>query len=409
MYDAKKTILRNGITLVTIKKETQIASIHAGVKIGAIYENEKEKGISHFIEHMLFKGTKYRDNETLNRELENLGGEYNAYTDSNSTVCSITVLEEELEKSIEILADMFQNSILPKEEIEKEREVIIAEIRGSKDDLEDYSFKKVNETAFNKSPLKYDTLGNEKIVKSFDRFELMNFYEKYYVPNNCFVSIVSDLSHDYVVSIVEKYFQDWLWKEFKREKVLEENNRFLKKISYKNNVEQSTIVYLFTLHGLSKKEELALTILSHRLGESGNSILFRELREKRGLAYDVYTDLDLSHHVKTLYIYTSVGRDNVDKTLEVISHCIENVKKGNVGFDNNTINLMKKILKTAIAFTLEDVTDIGNYAFHQIIDGESIFQFYEDMKNLDAIKKQDIYNVANKVLNKPTMHILLNQ
>ncbi|WP_251860988.1 pitrilysin family protein [Clostridium sp. Marseille-Q2269] len=409
MYDAKKTILKNGIALVTIKRDTQITAIHAGIKIGAIYENEKEKGISHFIEHMLFKGTKHRDNETLNRELENLGGEYNAYTDTNSTVCSITALEEELEKSVEILGDMFQNSVFPKEEIEKEREVILAEIRGSKDDLEDYSFKKVNETAFDKSPLKYDTLGNEKIVKSFNRDKLIKFYERYYVPNNCFISIVSDFPHDYVVSIVEKYFKDWIWKEFKREKVLEENNRFLKKVSYKNSVEQSTIVYLFTLHGLSKKEELALTILSHRLGESGNSILFRELREKRGFAYDVYTDLDLSPYVKTLYIYTSVGRENVDETLEVINNCIENIKNGKIGFDNNTINLMKKILKTAIAFTLEDVTDIGNYAFHQVIDDENIFQFYEDMKDLDGIKEEDIYTVASKVLKKPTIHILLNQ
>ncbi len=208
---------------------------------------------------------------------------------------------------------------------------------------------------------------------------------------------------------MEKYFKDWLWKEFKREKVLEEKNRFLKKVSYKNNVEQSTVVYLFTLHGLSKKEELALTILSHRLGESGNSVLFRELREKRGFAYDVYTDLDLSPYVKTLYIYTSVGRENVDETLDVINNCIESIKKGSIGFDSNTINLMKKILKTAIAFTLEDVTDIGNYAFHQIIDEENIFQFYEDMKDLDGIKEEDIYNVANKVLNKPTIHILLNQ
>ncbi|KRU24767.1 insulinase [Clostridium sporogenes] len=409
MYDAKKTILKNGITLVTIKKDTQIAAIHAGIKIGSIYESEKEKGISHFIEHMLFKGTKYRDNETLNRELENLGGEYNAYTDSNSTVCSITVLEEELEKSIEILGDMFQNCLFPQEEIEREREVILSEIRGSKDDLEDYSFKKVNETAFDKSPLKYDTLGNEKIVKSFTRDKFIKFYERYYVPNNCFISIVSDFPHNYVVSIVEKYFKDWLWKEFKREKVLKEKNRFLKKVSYKNNVEQSTVVYLFTLHGLSKKEELALTILSHRLGESGNSVLFRELREKRGFAYDVYTDLDLSPYVKTLYIYTSVGRENVDETLDVINNCIESIKKGSIGFDSNTINLMKKILKTAIAFTLEDVTDIGNYAFHQIIDEENIFQFYEDMKDLDGIKEEDIYNVANKVLNKPTIHILLNQ
>src|SRR3712207_3104715 len=142
IFDLKKYTLNNGINLITIRKDTQLAAINLGVKIGSIYENKDEKGIAHFVEHMLFKGTKNRDNKTLNEELEQRAGEYNAYTDYTATVYSITALKEELEKSLELFSDMAQNSIFSEEEMEKERGVILAEIRTSKDDIEDYSYKK---------------------------------------------------------------------------------------------------------------------------------------------------------------------------------------------------------------------------------------------------------------------------
>ncbi|WP_050606643.1 M16 family metallopeptidase [Clostridium niameyense] len=408
MFDAKKNVLDNGIKLITIKKDTQMMSIHMGIKIGAIYEGKNEKGISHFIEHMLFKGTSSRNNEVLNKELEALGGEYNAYTDNSSTVFSITALKDEVEKSIELLSDMLKNSILDEKEIEKEREVILAEIRSCKDDIEDFSFKKTNEAAFKDSPLRYDILGNENTVKSFDKNELKNFYEKYYVPNNSYIAIVSPFPHEYVIDLVKKYFKEWIYKEFNRNTVLEECNIPINKISYRKDIEQSTIVYLFTFYGLDKKEELALKILSYKLGESSNSILFRELREKRGFAYDIYTDLDLSAHVKTFYIYTSISKENLDSAIEVIDECINNIKERKIRFEKDTIDLMKKTLKTAIAFTLEDVTDLGNYALHQSIDGEDLFQFYKDIEDLNNMEKEDIYKIASKVLRNPTIHVLLN-
>lgn len=406
MFDAREKILSNGIRLVTIKKETQVAAVHAGIKIGAIYEKYDEKGISHFVEHMLFKGTKTRNNEKLNVDLEELGGEYNAYTDNNSTVCSITALSEELDKSLEILSDMLINSTFPKGELEKEREVILSEIRTSKDDIEDYSFKKVNEIAFRKSPLRYDTIGDEQKVSNFSRDDLISFYHRYYVPNNCFISIVSPYDHEDVLNMVYKYFKDWEWKEFKRNDVIVEDNIDAKKTSYKKDIEQSTIIYLFTFYGLTKKEELALRILNHKFGESANSILFRELREEKGLAYDVYTDLDLTADVKTLYIYTAVGEENVEEAIQTIDSCIERIKKEEIVFDDNTISLMRKVLKTAVAFTLEDPTDVGNYVLHQTIDGEDIYKFIEDMKELEEIKKEDIYNAATAVFKKPTIHVL---
>ncbi len=409
MFDAKQKVLPNGIKLVTIKKDTQITSMHIGIKIGSIYENNNEKGICHFIEHMLFKGTKNRNNESLNMDLEDLGGEYNAYTDNTSTVYSITALNNELENGLEILSDMLQNSIFPEIEMEKEREVILAEIRTSRDDIEDLSFKKVNELAFNKSPLKYETIGDEKTVKSLTPNKLMDFFEKYYVPNNCYISIVSPFEHEHVLTMVWKYFNEWIWKQFKRNEIIIENNIPGKKVSYKKHIEQSTIIYLFTFHDITKEEELALRILNHKFGESANSILFRKLREEKGFAYDVYTDLDLTNSVKTLYIYTAVGEENIEESLKIIDQSIEQIKNEEVIVDDATIKHMKKVLKTAIAFTLEDCTDIGNYVLHQIIDEDEIYKFVSDMKQMDNIKKEHIYNVARLVFKQPTIHIFKSE
>ncbi|MBU3189856.1 insulinase family protein [Clostridium bowmanii] len=407
MFNTKQTQLSNGIKLITIKKDSQISAVHAGINIGSLYEEKNEKGIAHFIEHMLFKGTVSRTNEKLNSELENLGGEYNAYTDFNCTVYSATILNEELENVVTLMGDMILSSTFPKDEIEKERGVILAEIRTINDDIEDLSFKRVNEVAFKYSPLREDTIGNEKIIKKVARKQLVDFYNKYYVPNNCFISIVSPLEHEVIINMVEKYFGNWSKKSFEKKKIIYEHNQFVKEISYKKEIEQSTILYLYTFNGLSKDEELALRILNYKFGESSNSILFRELREERGLSYDVYTHLDTSNNVKTLYIYTSVAEENVDEAIEVIDTAINNIESRKIVFDDNTIALMKKILKTAIASTLEDSTDLGNYVIHQAMDDEDIYQFTEDMDNMSNIKSEDLYNVAKKVLQKPTIHIFL--
>lgn len=409
LFDTLETKLENGLTLVSIKKDTQIASLHVGIGIGGMYESTKERGISHFIEHMVFKGTKSRSNEKLNSDLESLGGEYNAYTDYTCTVFNTTTLNEELPNSVELLGDLVTNSIFPEDELEKERGVILAEIRSSKDDIEDITFQIINDFAFEKSPLKCDVIGKESIVKKLTKTQLIDFYTKYYVPNNAFITIVSKFDHKEVLDMVKEHFGQWQCKEFNKPKVITEKNKHKFKITNKKDIEQSTIVYLYSLIGLSKEEELALRILNHKFGESTNSILFRELREERGLAYDVYTMLDLTDNIKTLYIYTSVSSENVDEAINVVDTCIQNIKEEKIVFDDNTIKTMKKVFKTAIASTVEDSTDLGNYAIHQAMEDEYIYQFTEDMKNMDNINSHHLYEVARKVLNKPTIHVLLSQ
>ena len=405
-FDVKKHKLKNGLEIITIKKDTQISSINIGIKVGALNESISEKGISHYIEHMLFKGTKNRTFQKLNDDLEALGGEYNAYTDFSQTVYSISCLEEELKNGIEVLSDMLVNSTFPSEEIEKERGVILAEIRSSKDSVEDFSFKKINEVAFKKSALRYDVAGLDENVRSFTRKELYEYYKKYYIPNNALITMVSSLSHEEAFEEISKHFSKWEPKESIKLVVKDEKNRHIKKVTTKDNIELCTIIYLFTFYDLDKKYELPLRILNHRLGESANSLLFREVRENRGLAYDIYSHLDITQNVRTLYVYTAVDEEDIDDAASAIEEIFKDIKFRKIIIGENDLNIMKKVHKTAVISTLEDSVELCSYILSQSLEGEDIFEFLKDMDSLNTITADEIYEVANKVLNNPTIHIL---
>ncbi|MDY4078008.1 MAG: pitrilysin family protein [Clostridium sp.] len=405
-FDIKKHFLENGLEILTIKKDTQISSINLGIKVGAMYESLEEKGISHFVEHMLFKGTETRKNEKLNEELENLGGEYNAYTDYESTVYTISCLSEEIENATNLIADMAINSNFLEEEIEKERGVVLAEIRTSKDDIEDLTFKKVNEIAFDKSSLKYDVTGTEENVKNFTREDIYKFYKKYYTPKNALITLVSSMEHEDALKMIKDNFSNWTGDRVDKPLIIKEDNISKVVTSYKDNIEQSTIIYLYTFYHLSKEDELPLRILNHRLGESSNSLLFREIREKRGLAYDIYTHLDVTKNIKSLYIYTSVADEDIEKTLNAIDEIINKVITQEIKIGKRDLELMKKVHKTAVISTLEDSSDLCNYILHQELADDDIFEFINDMEGLNTLNVDRIYNVSKLVLKNPTIHIL---
>ena len=408
-FDIKRHKLNNGLEVLTIHKDTQIAALNIGIKIGALYEKMHEKGISHFIEHLLFKGTDTRDDEKLNSDLESLGGEYNAYTDYDVTVYTVSCLAEEIHNAVEILGDMIINSSFNNEEIEKERGVILSEIKTSKDDIEDLSFKCVNKAAFENSALKYEVTGIEENVKNFKREELFDYYKKNYTPKNSIVSLVSPLSHDAAIKLIEKYFGTWLGDENEKSEIIIEDNKEIIEIGYKKDIEQSTIVYLFTFNGLKKEYELPLRILNHRLGESSNSLLFREIRENRGLAYDIYTHLEITKNIKTLYIYTAVSEDNVEEAKEAIDETIKNIIDGKIELGDKDLEIMKKVHKTAVISTLEDSAELCNYILHQALEDEDIFEFIEDMDRLNKLDRRKIKEVSKLVLKSPTVHILKSE
>ncbi|MGL4655646.1 MAG: M16 family metallopeptidase [Sarcina sp.] len=408
-FDNRIWKLDNGLKVITIKRNTNIAAINIGFNIGSLYEKENEKGISHFLEHMMFKGTKKRNNEKLNTELEFLGGDYNAYTDNLSTVYSASCLTEEIKNATELLADMVMNSKFDKREIKREKGVVLAEIRSSKDSVEDLSFRRLNEIAFKTSALRYDVLGTEEVVESFTKEQLLEYYKKYYTPDNATVVIVSSHEHDESFGFINEIFKDWKGKCADKIELISEMNNPGEFVTYKKQIEQNTISYLYSLNNLKEEDEMPLKILNHKLGESSNSILFRELREKRGLAYDVYTCIDLSKNIRLMNIFIAVGEESVDESLEAINEVIENLQKEIINIDEETLGLMKKIHKTAVLSTLEDSAELCSYVIHQSLEGLKIDDFRLDMKKLEKLKKEDITRVANEYLIRPTVHILKSE
>ena len=405
-FDENTIILPNGLKVITIKKDTRLASINIGVNIGSLYEDEKELGMSHFVEHMLFKGTKNRSNEQLNRELEFLGGDYNAYTDYISTVYSITCLDEEFEKGIELLSDMILNSSFDEKEMKKEKGVVLSEIKSDKDDIEDLSISRTHEYAFDKSALKNSIAGTEEHVKGFKRKQVYDFYKKYYTPDNCVIVTVSAFSHEQMQKIITDLFGKWEGKSHKKAEIIKEENKELIKTTYKSQIEQGTVTYLYTFKEVCEKDKLPLKILSYKLAESSNSILFRELREERGLAYDVYSQMDLDENVNTMNIFTSVREESIDEVIEVIDKAILDIKNKDINFDEDMLCMMKKTHKTGVVSTLEDCSSLCSYVLVQSLAGKDITEFINSMEELETLTGEDIYRVCNKYLNKPTIHIL---
>ena len=405
-FDENTIILPNGLKVITIKKDTRLASINIGVNIGSLYEDEKELGMSHFVEHMLFKGTKNRSNEQLNRELEFLGGDYNAYTDYISTVYSITCLDEEFEKGIELLSDMILNSSFDEKEMKKEKGVVLSEIKSDKDDIEDLSISRTHEYAFDKSALRNSIAGTEEHVKGFKRKQVYDFYKKYYTPDNCVIVTVSAFSHEQMQKIITDLFGKWEGKSHKKAKIIKEENKNIVKTTYKSQIEQGTVTYLYTFKEVCEKDKLPLKILSYKLAESSNSILFRELREERGLAYDVYSQMDLDENVNTMNIFTSVREESIDEVIEVIDKAILDIKNKDINFDEDMLCMMKKTHKTGVVSTLEDCSSLCSYVLVQSLAGKDITEFINSMEELETLTGEDIYRVCNKYLNKPTIHIL---
>ena len=405
-FDENTIILPNGLKVITIKKDTRLASINIGVNIGSLYEDEKELGMSHFVEHMLFKGTKNRSNEQLNRELEFLGGDYNAYTDYISTVYSITCLDEEFEKGIELLSDMVLNSSFDEKEMKKEKGVVLSEIKSDKDDIEDLSISRTHEYAFDKSALRNSIAGTEEHVKRFKRKQVYDFYKKYYTPDNCVIVTVSAFSHEQMQKIITDLFGKWEGKSHKKAKIIKEENKNIVKTTYKSQIEQGTVNYLYAFKEVCEKDKLPLKILSYKLAESSNSILFRELREERGLAYDVYSQMDLDENVNTMNIFTSVREESIDEVIEVIDKAILDIKNKDINFDEDMLCMMKKTHKTGVVSTLEDCSSLCSYVLVQSLAGKDITEFINSMEELETLTGEDIYRVCNKYLNKPTIHIL---
>lgn len=404
MIDLKDRILSNGMRVITIKNNSSLMSASVGIKCGSMYDEPHLKGISHFLEHILFTGTNKRSHDDINNDLELLAGDSNAYTDFLTTTFSVTALDTEFESSLDILSDILINSVISKEETKREKGVILSEFLEGQEDIENISFNKLYKEAFKNNPLRLSVIGTEETIKNITHKDLINHYKKYYVPNNSIIVVSSKFEHDYMEKLIEYKFGEWK-PNFnltlpKIEDVVNES------IDIKTNItgfDMGTISIYYSFFDLPKNLYLALRILNYKLGSSDNSLLFKEVRLKRGLAYDIYSDLDLSPHSMNLEIYCATNKENLELVRRTIFNEIEKIRSRKVLFTVDMLSLMKKIQRTHIAHLLDNPSGLNEYILENALEDNKLLKYEDDLVELDRMQIEDIYKAFDIAFKNPAI------
>lgn len=401
-----KTVLPNGLKIITSHRESDIFSLGVGIKVGSLYEDEKLNGVSHMIEHMLFKGTQKRDVDRINDDIERLAGDLDIYTTYHQTVLTIDIMKNKARAALELISDMLVNPIFPEDEFKLEKKVIMEEIKMEGDDSEDLSYLGLYKQAFPKDYYKYHIAGTLKSVKAIKVDVLKDFYKSYYRPNNVVICIVSSLQHSDIVELIKEYFGSWEPGEITEIDERKADILPSRVEKYKEGISQTHVLYGFDIQGLSKKEEAALTLLNEKIGAGANSVLFKELRDKRGLAYSVYSNIDFLINLKLFYIYAGVSDENLGDTVEIIESVIEDFKWGSIDIGDETIDIVRDIFKTHTAIAMESSSHMVDYLLDGELDSGNPLEFMEMLKLMDSINSKDIKDVIQKVLKNPVVHIL---
>ncbi len=327
MYE--KTVLSNGIRIIT-EKIDHYKSVSLGIWVGtgSRDENSINNGVSHFIEHMLFKGTPSRDTLLIARELDAIGGLANAFTGKEYTCFHSKVLDKDFNKLVEILSDIFLNSSFDPAEIEKEKQVVLQEISMIEDSPEEQVHELFNAQFFSSHPLGLPVLGTPETVSSFDRDGILEYMRGYYNTDRIIISAAGNIEHKDVVKAFEE--------KFKR---LEPVKRESKKISHSpassivcsyKELEQINIIIGGKAPTLTSKMRFAGAILNTILGGNMSSRLFQEIREKRGLAYSIYSFISSYIDSGILGICVGSDPDEVNNVIDVINKEILKIEEGDL-------------------------------------------------------------------------------
>ncbi len=390
-----KHTLKNGLTVLFEKRNTKTVAVEVAVRTGSNNESGKISGISHFIEHMLFEGTKTRSSSReIANEIEKLGGELNAYTSNERTAFYAKVLNKHFEKALEILSDILKNPLFDKKAIEKERKVILKEINLVTDEPRFHQWILFQKTLFKKHPTKNPTYGSKEAVKSISRKDILNYYKAHYTPNNIIVSVVGDVSN--IKNKINDCFKGLKKSELKKPKKIKEplQTRPIKKIE-KKKLLSSYMILGYKTPKRSEKDSYALDVVDSVLGRGQSGRLFDEIRNKLGLVYEIGTQYEPAIDYGFFAVYLSTDKKNINKIKNIILQEFEKLKK-----------ISKKELaeaKTQIEgnYALENEDNFhraDEFIFWQMVKDANLAGNY--IKEIKKVTKKDIIKVVDKFLNK---------
>lgn len=397
-----KIILDNGVTVV-MEKMPYLRSVSFGffVKNGSVNETPKTNGISHFIEHMMFKGTKKRTSKDIAEEMDSIGGQVNAYTSKEYTCYYTRVLDTHIDKALNILTDMFFNSTFTQENINKESSVILEEISMYEDSPEDIVFTELQKRVWGSSSLGYPIIGTSENVSNFKTDDFFKYIDKYYTAQNIVISIAGNFEKEKLIKFLTEKFS----KLKKGSKNPDPQNLKLEKtiLSTEKDIEQAHVCLLFNGISLTSEDTYKISILNTILGGGMSSILFQKIREQNGLAYSIYSYNSSYINNGAFNIYVATNPKQVNTCMEMILDEINLIKQ--TKFNENQVLKTKEQLKSNYIMSLESTSNRMSSLGRSQLLLNKIKTTDEIIKGIDQVSLQDLSTLTKNVFNTDTMSI----
>lgn len=384
--------LANGLTVVTDSMETvETVSVGTWVEVGTRDEHPDVNGVSHLLEHMAFKGTARRDAYAIAAEIEAVGGHLNAYTSREHTAYYAKVLKDDVPLAIDLLGDILQHSVMDEDELAREQAVILQEIHQAHDTPDDIVFDHFQETAYHDQAMGRPVLGRPDVVKGMDRDRVRDYMQGHYSAERMIVAAAGNLEHDTFVRLVEDTFDALpAHAETEREPARYDGGDF------RESRELEQVHVVLGAQGIAFDDEgfYTASVLSTILGGGMSSRLFQEIREKRGLAYSIYSFLSCYKDSGIFGVYAGTGADEAKGLLTLV---IDEIEKVQDSVTEEELNRARAQLKSSILMSLESTSSRCEQLARQLMVFGRTIPTEEIVGHVDAVDCDAVSSVARRV------------
>lgn len=403
----KKTTLKNGLRIITVpQKGTQAVTILVLVGTGSKYERKEISGISHFLEHMYFKGTKKRPSTiAVSETLDKIGGIYNAFTSEDFTGYFAKVSASQFEIALDWVSDIYLNSLLPKKEIKKERGVIIEEINMFLDTPMMYIGELWKKILYGDQPAGWDIAGTKKSVTEISREQILNYMQSQYVAKNTIICVAGKISPTKTINKIKNYFSKIRTNEPKAKFPVVERQDGPGLLLSAKETDQTHLALGVRTYNLFHPYRYTLELLEIILGGMMSSRLFIEIREKLGIAYYIKTSAD--SNPDTGYLVTQAGVDNkkIDKAIVTILKEYKKISQKKIS--SSELKKIKENLKGKLALTLESSDAKAVFYAGQELLEKKILTPKDIFVKIDKITASDILKVAKDIFRPERLNLAL--
>lgn len=382
---------------VVTERIPTLKSVTVGIWVntGSRDEQLSQAGYSHFIEHMFFKGTRSRSATEISREIDGLGGEMNAFTTRETTTFYVKVLDQQLQQALELLADLFHHSRFDSKEVEKEKQVVLEEIRMVQDDPEDLVQELHTGQVLGRHPLGRSILGREDTIRTLKRPDLLGYIDAHYDPSQIVIAIAGNFEQTKVERLVARYFG-----RTKSTKRISKVARRPPEVHGGVLVKRKPLEQVHLCLGLKgvaagHRDRYALYALNSVLGGSMSSRLFQEVREKRGLAYSIYSFLSGYSDVGTVTVYAATRPKEVERVVDLVCREIGRISKQ--GIERKELDRAKNQMKGSLMLSLESShSRMSKLAKDELVYGTRT-ALEEMVAHIDQVTVEQVYSVGRQL------------